>query len=54
MNQELIRLEMTPLNLLFRIGQINLQKSKMASAGLNSRSYHVVLMTEPYMYKKNE
>jgi hypothetical protein len=42
---------MTPLNPLFRVGQINLQKSKTASAELNSRRYHVTLITEPYAYK---
>jgi len=35
------------------IGQINLQKSKVASVELNKRNYVITLITEPYNYKNN-
>ena len=36
-------------HLFIRIGQINLQKSRVASVELNKRNYDVVLITEPYI-----
>ena len=35
------------------VGQINLQKSKVASVELNKRDFAIVMITEPYNYRNN-